>query len=85
MFVALSVKVTRDAQDQRLLDSAISVVESRKKVTAITPQQISNSSSVIGFCTLDLMPILLGNVLSCRNGESETEAFKIILATLTAR
>lgn len=52
----------RDTQEQP--DSAGSVAESRKKVTAIAPQQTSISSSVIGFCTLDLMPILLGNNLS---------------------
>jgi len=65
MPVVLSVKVTCDTQDQHLSDSGKSVAES-KKVTAIAPQQTSTSPSVIGFCTLDLMPILLGNDLSRR-------------------
>jgi len=53
-----------DVQDQHVPDSDRSVTESKQKITANFPQQMSTSSSVIGFCTLDLMPILLGNDLS---------------------
>ncbi|KAG5346238.1 CFA70 protein, partial [Acromyrmex charruanus] len=57
------IKVTSDVQDQHVPNSDRSVTESKQKITAIVPQQISTSSSVIGFCTLDLMPILLGEKL----------------------
>ncbi|XP_018345127.1 PREDICTED: uncharacterized protein LOC108750274 [Trachymyrmex septentrionalis] len=57
------IKVTSDVQDQHVPNSSRSVMESKQKITAIVPQQISTSSSVIGFCTLDLMPILLGEKL----------------------
>ncbi|XP_011871565.1 PREDICTED: cilia- and flagella-associated protein 70 [Vollenhovia emeryi] len=56
----LLIKVACDVQDERLPDSAASAVEPRKRVTAVAAQQASTSSCVIGFCTLDLMPILLG-------------------------
>lgn len=79
MLVVPSVKVTCDVEDQRLGDSARSAADSKKKVT-VAPQQTSTPSSVLGFCTLDLMPILLGNDLSRRNGERAIRAaFKIIL------
>ncbi|KYM84727.1 Tetratricopeptide repeat protein 18 [Atta colombica] len=57
------IKVTSDVQDQHVPDSDRSVTESKPKITANVPQQMSTSSSVIGFCTLDLMPILLGEKL----------------------
>ncbi|KAG5333456.1 CFA70 protein, partial [Acromyrmex heyeri] len=57
------IKVTSDVQDQHVPNSDRSVTESKQKITAIVPQQISTSSSVIGFCTLDLMPIFLGEKL----------------------
>ncbi|XP_025075772.1 uncharacterized protein LOC105433760 [Pogonomyrmex barbatus] len=55
------IKVTCDSQnDQSPPDSINSIEESRKKVTAVALQETSTPSGVIGFCTLDLMPILLG-------------------------
>ncbi|KYQ59448.1 Tetratricopeptide repeat protein 18 [Trachymyrmex zeteki] len=55
------IKVISDVQDQHMSDSGRSVTESKQKVAVIFPQQIS--TNVIGFCTLDLMPILLGEKL----------------------
>ncbi|XP_018051951.1 PREDICTED: LOW QUALITY PROTEIN: uncharacterized protein LOC108689602 [Atta colombica] len=57
------IKVTSDVQDQHVPDSDRSVTECKQKITANVPQQMSTSSSVIDFCTLDLMPILLGEKL----------------------
>ncbi|KYN01939.1 Tetratricopeptide repeat protein 18 [Cyphomyrmex costatus] len=59
------IKVTSkdNVQNQHVSDSGKSTAESKQKVTAIVPQQITTSSSVIGFCTFDLMSILLGEKL----------------------
>jgi len=48
----------RDNQNQQFFNSVRSSVESKKKATA----QKQLESSVMGFCNLDLMPLLLGNV-----------------------
>ncbi|RLU14922.1 hypothetical protein DMN91_012809 [Ooceraea biroi] len=55
------IKVMCSTQDQQSLNSITSSAESKKKVTTITHEQIG--SNVIGFCNLDLMPLLLGEKL----------------------
>jgi len=47
----------RDNQNQQFFNSVRSSIESKKKTTAQKQQE----SSVMGFCNLDLMPLLLGN------------------------
>lgn len=49
-------------KNQRLSNSARSTPESKKSTRSSNQNQLSSSSDVIGFCNLDLMPILLGNV-----------------------
>lgn len=55
------VKVMCETQNQRSTNSVKSHADSRAKTTITTPKETLTSSNVIGFCNLDLMPILLGN------------------------
>lgn len=59
-FIISSVKVMCETQNQRSNNSVKSHVDSRTKATITTPKE-TLTSNVIGFCNLDLMPILLGS------------------------
>lgn len=54
------IKVMCEIQNQYSTNSVKSNADSRIKTTVTTPKETLTSSNVIGFCNLDLMPILLG-------------------------
>ncbi|XP_029178324.1 cilia- and flagella-associated protein 70-like [Nylanderia fulva] len=57
------IKVMCETQNQRSINSVKSNTDSKKKATVSTSKETLTSSNVIGFCSLDLMPILLGEKL----------------------
>lgn len=50
-----------ESQNRNSTNSIKSNADSRIKTTVTTPKETLTSSNVIGFCNLDLLPILLGN------------------------